>query len=186
MKPHKTWGFIWDPNCLTFRLYISKKMGWNNEFLKILKETNIWKNYPACKELNLRMVVVNISDHWLHSLNYYIEEYINVGINMNHFIVSEVTEKKNSISWQHSQTISLDNNSQPIKNLHHSCWDRIWLVQCEHPYWLAILISNQHRYRGKHSNWDKTKSRTDDYATYVPFWHQIFPQCDISQSNPCK
>ena len=28
-----------------------KKMGGNN-FLKILKETNIWKNYPACKELN--------------------------------------------------------------------------------------------------------------------------------------
>ena len=32
--------------------YISaKKMGGNNEFLKLLKETNIWKNYPACKEL---------------------------------------------------------------------------------------------------------------------------------------
>ena len=28
MKPHKMWGFIWDPNCLTFRLYISKKNGW--------------------------------------------------------------------------------------------------------------------------------------------------------------
>ena len=35
MKPHKMWGFIWDPNCcfiwdpncLTFRLYISKKNG---------------------------------------------------------------------------------------------------------------------------------------------------------------
>jgi len=28
-------------------------MGGNNEFLKILKEKNIWKNYPACKELSL-------------------------------------------------------------------------------------------------------------------------------------
>ena len=27
MKPHKTWGFNWDPNCLTFRLYISKIFG---------------------------------------------------------------------------------------------------------------------------------------------------------------
>ena len=52
MQPHKMWGFIWDPNCLTFRLYISKKK-WveTMNILKILKETNIWKNYPACKEL---------------------------------------------------------------------------------------------------------------------------------------
>ena len=54
MKPHKMWGFIWDPNCLTFRLNIIKKK-WveTMNFLKILKETNIWKNYPACKELNM-------------------------------------------------------------------------------------------------------------------------------------
>jgi len=26
-------------------------MGGNNEFFEILKETNFWKNYPACKEL---------------------------------------------------------------------------------------------------------------------------------------
>ena len=46
------WGFIWDPNCLTFRLYIAAKQ-WveTMNFLKILKETNIWKSYPACKEL---------------------------------------------------------------------------------------------------------------------------------------
>ena len=25
MKPHKMWGFIWDPNCLTFRLCIGIK-----------------------------------------------------------------------------------------------------------------------------------------------------------------
>jgi len=52
IKPHKMWGFIWDPNCLTFRLYISKQNGWKQWFfLNFLKEINIWKNYPACKEL---------------------------------------------------------------------------------------------------------------------------------------
>ena len=36
-------------------------MGGNKEFffLKILKETNIWKNYPACKELNMKVVPSN-------------------------------------------------------------------------------------------------------------------------------
>ena len=39
MKPHKMWGFIWDPNCLTFGLYISKKKWVETiNFLKILKE----------------------------------------------------------------------------------------------------------------------------------------------------
>ena len=34
MKPHKTWGFIWDPNCSTFRLYIYQQ--------NILEETMIF------------------------------------------------------------------------------------------------------------------------------------------------
>ena len=39
MKPHKMWGFIWDPNCLTFRLYyISKKIGWKHIFLANFEE----------------------------------------------------------------------------------------------------------------------------------------------------
>ena len=29
----------------------AKYLGGNNAFLHLLKETNIWKNYPACKEL---------------------------------------------------------------------------------------------------------------------------------------
>jgi len=29
-----------------------QKNGWKQNFLKILKETNIWKNYPACKVLS--------------------------------------------------------------------------------------------------------------------------------------
>ena len=53
MKPHKMWGsseiqIVWHSD------YISAKyLGGNIEFLHLLKEKNIWKNYPACKELNL-------------------------------------------------------------------------------------------------------------------------------------
>ena len=44
MKPHKI--FVWQLD------YISAKyLGGNIGFLHLLKETNIWKNYPACKEL---------------------------------------------------------------------------------------------------------------------------------------
>ena len=65
MKPHKIWGFIWDPNCLTFRLYIGKKK-WVETMnsLKILKETNIWKNYPACKELHRRILAEVFPLYW--------------------------------------------------------------------------------------------------------------------------
>ena len=38
-------------------------MGENNDFFFFLKETNIWKNYPACKELthkNLSNIQVTI------------------------------------------------------------------------------------------------------------------------------
>ena len=50
------------PNCLTFRLYISKKK-WveTMNFLKILNETNIWKNYPACKELMIHGCSICVS-----------------------------------------------------------------------------------------------------------------------------
>ena len=34
------------------QIIYKQKNGWKQLiFLKILKETNIWKNYPACKEL---------------------------------------------------------------------------------------------------------------------------------------
>ena len=36
-------------------------MGGNNDFLKILKETNIWKNYPACKELTSYLYLYTMS-----------------------------------------------------------------------------------------------------------------------------
>ena len=46
---------IWDPNCLKIQIIYQQKNGWKQcFFLKILKETNIWKNYPACKELRVK------------------------------------------------------------------------------------------------------------------------------------
>ena len=67
MKPHKMWGFIWDPNCLTFRLFSAKHLGGNNDFLHLLKERNIWKNYPACKELRLKLLITKPQYGFLHS-----------------------------------------------------------------------------------------------------------------------
>jgi len=50
MKPHKMWGFIWDPNCLTFRLYIIKKNGWKQWiFLKFWKKQIFEKNTQHAK-----------------------------------------------------------------------------------------------------------------------------------------
>ena len=47
MKPHKMWGFIWDPNCLTFRLYISKTVGGNNEFFENFERSKYLKKLPS-------------------------------------------------------------------------------------------------------------------------------------------
>ena len=47
MKPHKTWGFISDPNCLSFRLYISKKMGGNYEFFENFERNKYLKKIPS-------------------------------------------------------------------------------------------------------------------------------------------
>ena len=52
MKPHKMWGFIWDPNCLTFRLYISKKMGGNNDFFWKFWKNKYLKKLPSMQRLN--------------------------------------------------------------------------------------------------------------------------------------
>ena len=38
MRPHKMWGLICDPNCLTHRLYIRKKLDENEEFLHWRKQ----------------------------------------------------------------------------------------------------------------------------------------------------
>ena len=61
MKPQILWGFIWGPTkcgasseiqIVWHSDYISEKYMWgNNDLLHHLKEKNIWKNYPACKEL---------------------------------------------------------------------------------------------------------------------------------------
>ena len=47
MKPHKTWGFIWDPNCLTFRLYMSKDILWKQWIFANYGWKIIWKNLPS-------------------------------------------------------------------------------------------------------------------------------------------
>ena len=52
MKPHKMWGFIWDPNCLTFRLYISKKMGGNNECFENFERNKYLKKLPSMQRVN--------------------------------------------------------------------------------------------------------------------------------------
>ena len=44
---------------------LAKKWVETINFLKILKETNIWKNYPACKELNTLVV-------WMWTYMYFI------------------------------------------------------------------------------------------------------------------
>ena len=47
MKPHKMWGFIWDPNCLTFRLYISKIFGRKHWFFASFERTKYLKKLPS-------------------------------------------------------------------------------------------------------------------------------------------
>ena len=57
MKPHKMWGFIWDPNCLTFRLervrvYLNSRVFLNTldfqaiKYYSELDNTEIWN--PKC------------------------------------------------------------------------------------------------------------------------------------------
>ena len=46
------WGFIWDPNCLTFRLYISKKkMGGNNEFFENFERNKYLKKLHSMQRV---------------------------------------------------------------------------------------------------------------------------------------
>ena len=54
MKPHKMWGFIWDPNCLTFRLYIyisAKKMGGINEVFENFERNKYLKKLPSMQRV---------------------------------------------------------------------------------------------------------------------------------------
>ena len=60
MKPHKMWGFIWDPYCLTFRLYISiKKMGGNNEFFENFERNKYLKKLPSMERVKVPPVYKN-------------------------------------------------------------------------------------------------------------------------------
>ena len=56
MKPHKMWGFVWDPNCLTFRLYISKKkMGGNKDLFAKFERKKYLKKLPSMQRVNQHM-----------------------------------------------------------------------------------------------------------------------------------
>jgi len=53
MKPTKC-GASFEIQIVWHSDYISAKyLGGNNDCLHLLKERNVWKNYPACKELNM-------------------------------------------------------------------------------------------------------------------------------------
>ena len=54
MKPHKMWGFIWDPNCLTFRLYISKKNGWKQWIFLNFERNKYLKKLPSMQRVKHR------------------------------------------------------------------------------------------------------------------------------------
>ena len=47
MKPHNMWGFIWDPNCLTFRLNISKLFGRKQWFVASFERKKYLKKLPS-------------------------------------------------------------------------------------------------------------------------------------------
>ena len=45
MSRHKMWGLFWDPNGLTFRLYISKCFGWKQQIFANFGRSNWKKKY---------------------------------------------------------------------------------------------------------------------------------------------
>ena len=52
MKPHKMWGFIWDPNYLTFRLYIGIKNWFETKiFCKFWRKKSL-KKWPSMQRFN--------------------------------------------------------------------------------------------------------------------------------------
>ena len=54
MKPHKMWGFIWDPNCLKFRLYISKIFGRKQWLFAYFKRKKYLKKLPSMQRVNAK------------------------------------------------------------------------------------------------------------------------------------
>ena len=61
MKPHKMWGFIWDPNCLTFRLYISKTFGRKQWFFASFDRKKYLKKLPSMQRVNHWILLCIIS-----------------------------------------------------------------------------------------------------------------------------
>ena len=52
MKPHKMWGFIRDPNGLTFRLYITAKyLGRNINFFASFERKKYLKKLPSMQRV---------------------------------------------------------------------------------------------------------------------------------------
>ena len=51
MKPHKMWGFIWDPNCLTYGLYISKIFERKQWFVASFERTKYLKKLPSMQRV---------------------------------------------------------------------------------------------------------------------------------------
>ena len=63
MKPHKMWGFVWDPNCLTFRLYISKIFGRKHCFFASFERNKYLKKLPSMQRD--KQHVAQVSLLWL-------------------------------------------------------------------------------------------------------------------------
>ena len=70
MKPHKVWGFIWDPNCLTFRLYISKKNRWKQWIFWNFWKKQIFEKLPSMQRVkafptfSLQSFPYSLSEMW--------------------------------------------------------------------------------------------------------------------------
>ena len=63
ISPNKTWGLIWDPNCLSLRFNFSKHLGKNKYFFQKFADDDIAdENNFACKEL--KTSGQNIENHY--------------------------------------------------------------------------------------------------------------------------
>ena len=69
--PHKTWGLIWNPNCLTLRLYISYNLEENlvlTHFKNKLK--NKYSRHAALSTKSLRQNIFKITWSFIHQTLY--------------------------------------------------------------------------------------------------------------------
>ena len=68
MKLHKMWGFIWDPNCLTFRLYISKIFMRKQWFFASFERKKYLKKLPSMQRVKLTNP--RYLPQWTHNMLY--------------------------------------------------------------------------------------------------------------------